>query len=52
MFDTDFDCEEIEKAFPGYKYVKSLGRGAFGKVYLVTDKATQEQLAVKKVTVR
>ena len=49
MFETNFDCEEIERAFPAYKYEKSLGRGAYGKVYLVRNNETGEQLAVKKV---
>lgn len=40
MLDTEFDGEEIEKAFPDYKFLKNLGRGAFGKVYLVSDRKT------------
>lgn len=38
MFDNTFDSEEIERAFPKYKYIDSLGKGAFGKVFLVADK--------------
>jgi serine/threonine protein kinase len=41
--------EELEQAFPKYKFEKSVGRGASGRVYLVRDRQTQQLLAVKKV---
>ena len=32
-----------------YSYIGSLGEGSFGKIYLVEDKKTKEQYALKKV---
>lgn len=38
MHDIEFDREEIEKVFPNYSFIRRLGKGAYGKVYLVENK--------------
>jgi serine/threonine protein kinase len=50
MIDIEFDSQEIEKALLDYKFVASLGRGSFGKVFLVTDRSSNEKVAIKKVS--
>jgi serine/threonine protein kinase len=46
----DYDKYELENALPDYKYVRCIGEGAYGTVYLLEEKETKEMFAVKRVT--
>lgn len=45
----DFDKTDLEQALPEYRYVKLIGEGAYGKVYLLENKETNQLYAVKRV---
>ena len=47
----DFDKNELEAALPEYNYVRLIGEGAYGKVYLLEKKETGQCFAVKRVNI-
>lgn len=47
--DHQFDAEEVQSALPDYKFIRKLGAGSYGKVFLVSKKLEGKLIAMKKV---
>ena len=43
---------KLNKTIPDYNKVKEIGRGAFGKIYLIELTNSKERYALKKISLK